>query len=425
MRKITAALLGAGQRGMDAYGSYALDNPRELQFVAVAEPDGNRRNTFASDHQISGEKAFADWKDLLRGERLADVLLICTQDDMHYQPAIEALKKGYHILLEKPISNNPAECLQLEEAAKKAGKYIIVCHVLRYTSFFTQIKKLLERGDIGDIVSIQHIEKVAYWHQAHSFVRGNWRNSQESSPMILSKSCHDMDILHWLVGKSCTSISSFGSLSHFTEKNAPADAPKYCLDGCSHRNECPYYAPSAYLNSNKEWQASILRKTVSLDTSDEAILAALKAGPYGRCVYQCDNDVVDHQVVIMQFEGDATVSFTMTAFTADGGRELVIMGTKGELRGHMENNEIEITDFLTQTRQVLKLKTAGADHGGGDTGIMRDLVQLLQGGKSSPHISTISSSVESHLMAFAAEKSRLSNEVVNIADYAKEVQKSL
>ncbi|NQT59600.1 MAG: Gfo/Idh/MocA family oxidoreductase [Bacteroidetes bacterium] len=425
MKKITAALLGAGQRGMDAYGSYALDNPRELQFVAVAEPDINRRNKFAGDHGITMENTFTDWQDLLKEEKLADALLVCTQDDMHFQPAMEALKKGYHILLEKPISNDPAECLLLEEAAEKAGRYIIVCHVLRYTSFFSQTKRLLEKNEIGEVVSIQHIEKVAFWHQAHSFVRGNWRNSKESSPMILSKSCHDMDILHWLAGKSCISISSFGSLSHFTEKNAPPGAPQYCLEGCPHRNDCPYYAPSAYLNSNDDWQAAILRKTVSLDTSDEAILAALKNGPYGRCVYHCDNDVVDHQVVIMQFADDVTVSFTMSAFTAEGGREIVIMGTKGELRGDMEKNEIEITDFLTQTRQVLTLKTAGADHGGGDTGIMKDLVHLLQEGKISPHISTISSSVESHLMAFAAEKSRLANAVVTLSDFAKEVRNSL
>jgi predicted dehydrogenase len=424
MRKITAALLGAGQRGMDAYGVYALDNPRDLQFVAVAEIDADRRNRFASDHNISDKNAFSDWKYLLEQEKLADVLLICTQDDLHFEPAMTALKKGYNVLLEKPISNNPEECLILEEEAGRSEGHLIVCHVLRYTPFFTHIKRILDEGIIGDVVSIQHIEKVAFWHQAHSFVRGNWRNTEEASPMILAKSCHDMDVLHWLVGQKCLEVSSFGSLSHFKAQNAPSGAPDRCLDDCPHSEDCPYYAPRVYLNSNKEWQASILRKTVSLDTSDEAILAALKTGPYGRCVYHCDNDVVDHQVMNMQFYEGITASFTMCAFTADGGREIYIMGTKGELRGHMENNELETTDFLTRTRNVVKLEATGADHGGGDTGIMKDLVYLLQGGAISPHMSTISSSVESHVMAFAAEKARLESSVINLIDYAKEMRKT-
>lgn len=425
MKKITASLIGAGQRGMNSYAPYALENPNEIEFIAVAEADSGRREKFINLHGISSQNVFSDWKDLLEQEKLSDVILVCTQDDMHFEPTMKALKAGYHVLLEKPISNNPLECLKMEEAAEKYNRHLIVCHVLRYTPFYSTVKQLLDEGKIGNLVSIQQIERVAYWHQAHSFVRGNWRNSTESSPMILAKSCHDMDILNWLIGKDCIFLSSFGSLSHFKEENAPEGAPDRCLDGCPHRDECPYFAPSIYIDWKDDWQADVLRNVVSNDTSKEALLAALKTGPYGRCVYRCDNDVVDHQVVNMEFEEGITVAFTMSAFTVDGGRGINLMGTRGQIRGDMEKNEIEVADFLTRTRQVFKLKDNYAGHGGGDFGIMKDFVRLIRDEKSGSHISTIGASVQSHLMAFSAEKSRLERNVINLADYSEKLKSDL
>jgi predicted dehydrogenase len=420
MRKITAALVGAGQRGMDTYGLYALQHPDELQFTAAADPDRERREEFMRLHAVSEESMFSDWEELLREDRLADLLLICTQDNMHFEPAMAALKKGYHILLEKPISKDPEECLQLAAAAEQYGRHVIVAHVLRYTEFFTQIKQLVETGTIGEVVSIHLIEKVAFWHQAHSFVRGNWRRADLSSPMILAKSCHDMDVLLWLAGSDCRLVASFGSLTHFTEKNAPPDAPAYCLDGCPQSESCPFYAPRFYLDGKDSWQASILRRVVSQENRDAAVLEALKSGPYGRCVYRCDNDVVDHQVVSGVFENGATFSFTMSAFTADGGREIYIMGTKGDLQGVMEEPKLVVTDFLTQERTEILLDGTAVSHGGGDAGIMRDMVQLLQTGEASSHAAAVNVSVQSHLMALAAEKARVEHAVIDMADYVKE-----
>lgn len=423
MGKITAALVGAGQRGMDTYGLYALQHPDELQFTAVADPDRERREEFMRLHAVSEENMFSDWSQLLSQDRLADLLLICTQDNMHFEPAMAALKKGYHILLEKPISKDPEECLQLAAAAERYGRHVIVAHVLRYTEFFTQIKQLLETGAVGEVVSIHLIEKVAFWHQAHSFVRGNWRRADLSSPMILAKSCHDMDVLLWLAGSDCRAVASFGSLTHFTEKNAPPDAPGYCLDGCPQRESCPFYAPRFYLDGKDSWQASILRRVVSQENRDAAVLEALKSGPYGRCVYRCDNDVVDHQVVSGVFENGATFSFTMSAFTAEGGRDIYIMGTKGDLQGSMEEGRLIVTDFLTQERTEIPLDGTTASHGGGDAGIMRDMVQLLQTGEASTHAAAVNVSVQSHLMALAAEKARVENIVVDMADFVKEFSK--
>ncbi|CAI6080814.1 Gfo/Idh/MocA family protein [Cohnella sp. JJ-181] len=413
MKTITAAVLGAGGRGRE-YAQYALDYPGELRIAAVAEPDATRREAFADLHGIDASMRFDSWEALLAGPRVSDAVLICTQDRMHYEPAVKALELGYHVLLEKPMSNDPGECVRLGEYAERTGQVFAICHVLRYTPFFSTIKRLLGEGRIGDPVTIDLIENVGYWHQAHSFVRGNWRRADESNPMILAKSCHDLDILVWLAGADCASLSSYGGLRHFREENAPVGAPYRCLDGCPVSDECPYYAPDIYLNNVDKVSERILRGAISHDTSTEGVLEALRTGPYGRCVYRCDNDVVDHQVVAMEFANGVTATFTMTAFTTDGGRTLKIMGTRGQLRAHMAKNTIEISDFKTGRVETIDLESTGLNHGGGDRGIMRDFARLVRGEGSGDSLSSAAVSVQSHMMAFAAEKSRLERQAVPI-----------
>lgn len=415
MKKITAVVIGAGNRG-EAYGSYALENPSELQFVAVAEPDRARREKFQQLHGIKDEMCFDGWETLLKQPKLADAAFICTQDGMHYEPAVLASKKGYHILLEKPMSNNVNECIEMGKIAKENKIVFSICHVLRYTNYFSYLKRILNEGKIGELVSIQHNENVSYWHHAHSFVRGNWRNSKETSPMILAKSCHDIDLLLWLAGADCVKVSSFGGLFHFKEENAPKGAPKRCLDGCPAKHECPYYAPKMYLTKEVGWPTS----TISNDSSIEARTKALKEGPYGRCVYFCDNDVVDHQVVNFEFANGVTASFTMSAFTYDGNRTFRLMGTKGEIKGTLEKNEIEINDFLTGTREVVQIKKATDGHSGGDFGLVRNFIELVQKNDGTKSITSADLSVQSHVIAFAAEKSRLENKVIFIKDFMEE-----
>lgn len=416
MRKVTAVLIGAGQRGMDAYGPYALANPHEIQFTAVAEPDVERRDKFRLLHGISEDRCFSSWKELLERPRMADAILICTQDSMHFEPGIKALEKGYHVLLEKPMATDPNECISIGEYALKFDRVFSICHVLRYTSFFSTLKKLVDQGRIGRLISIQHNENVGYWHQAHSFVRGNWRKPEESSPMILAKCCHDMDIMLWFAGTDCKKISSFGSLTHFIRENAPEGAPERCLDGCPVERECPYDVLK-YLNEHSDPWASI----ISNDTSLESRLKALKDGPYGRCVYHCDNTAVDHQVVSIKFANEVTAAFTMCAFTNECCRTIKLMGTKGEIRGVMEKNEIEILDFSTGTRDIIYIRESEYGHGGGDYGIMHDFVRLVQKDGADKGITSAWVSVQSHLMAFAAEKARLENKVIDMNEYIKEL----
>ncbi len=413
MKLITAVLLGAGDRGMGAYAPYALKHPDRLKIVAIAEPNADKRKKFQALHQIDDSLCYENWEDLLAKEKLADILLVCTQDRMHFKPTMRALDKGYHVLLEKPMSPDLNECIKMVEKAEEKHLILAVCHVLRYTKFFQTLKKILCSGQIGEIISIQHNENVGYWHQAHSFVRGNWRNTAESNPMILAKSCHDMDILAWLVDDECQYIASFGSLKHFKEENAPKGAPKRCLDGCPVEDTCPYHVAKWYLGDNTGWPTSV----ISPDSSYEARLKALDEGPYGRCVYHCDNDVVDHQVVIGEFKNQATFTFNMCAFNK-GGRSVKIMGSKGEIRALMEKNEIEILDFETENKNVISVSRSASGHGGGDFGIISDFVTFVREHKTES-LTSGRKSLESHIMAFAAEESRLRHQVINLTEFAK------
>ena len=412
MKKVTAILIGAGLRGRIAYSSYALKHPDEFQVIAVAEPDDTRRTEFAKQHGIPLEMQFADYKELLNKEKLADCAMICTQDKMHFEPTILALQKGYHVLCEKPMSPSKTEIVEMGKASKKYDRILSICHVLRYSPFFVKIKELLEQQSIGKVMSIQHIEKVGYWHYAHSYVRGNWRRADESSPMIMAKCCYDLDILAWLVDSKCTTIQSFGERSRFKEENAPKNAPNYCMDGCEHRDTCPYYAPKFYFEH--EYAVGFVH-AVSEDVCPESLSQALRKGPYGRCVYHCDNDVVDHQIVNMQFENGVTATLTMSAFTSQCSREIHIMGTLGELKGNMDDATIELRSFVDGSVQCIRLDTPHVGHGGSDEKMMKDFVHRVAENK--PTKTSADQSVESHLMALAAEDSRLHGSVVDLRSY--------
>lgn len=413
-KKVTAVLLGAGGRG-NVYSRYAKVCPEKFSVVAVAEPDEKRRNKFCKEYAIARENAYASWEELLSKPRLADAALICTMDDMHTAPSIMAMEKGYHVLLEKPMANREDECNQIGEAAEKSGLVLSVCHVLRYSPFYSTLKRLIDSKVIGEPMVFQQIENVGYWHQAHSFVRGNWANSKETSSMILQKCCHDMDIISWILGGKCTKVSSFGSLTHFKAENAPQGAPKRCTDGCPHEENCPYYAPRFYLEHPRAVADGFV-DVLTTDPSREGILQALREGPYGRCVYHCGNDVVDHQVVNMEFDSSALGSLVMTAFTNDCHRSLHIMGTKGEIIGDMEKGELFYQIFGAPTPLKADILEPpfheGFHHSGGDFCLIRDFVEAVQNNNSALNRSTARQSLQSHRMCFAAEESRLLGKTV-------------
>jgi predicted dehydrogenase len=417
MDQVKVIIVGAGNRGQ-AYASYIKRHPELGGVVGIAEPRQYHRFKIMQNHNIPEQNSFADWKQLIQRKKFADVVIIATQDNMHTEPAIAFASKGYHILLEKPMATTEKECRLIIEAVKKNNIYFSVCHVLRYTTFTQKLKALINSGIIGDIVNIQHLEPVGYWHQAHSYVRGNWRKEAESSFMLMTKSCHDLDWIRYIMGTPCRTVSSFGTLNHFRKENKPKNASERCLD-CSFETKCPYSAKKIYLefakNNHTNWPVDILTS----DTTASGVTAALRTGPYGRCVYACDNDVIDNQVVIMQFEGSKTASFTMTGFNKMAFRKTCIFGTKGELYG--DGKVIKHYDFLTDKTAKIKIDIPDdsllSGHGGGDDGLMGNFLNAILKDEPDFILSTPQDTLESYLMVFKAEESRKNMQVVELDAY--------
>ncbi len=424
-KMLTAVLIGAGNRG-ETYTDIMTKMEGKFQLVAVAEPIESRRQMIQQKHNLPDDRCFADWKELLAIGKIADLAIIATMDQQHLEPTMKAISLKYDILLEKPVSPKPEECQQIALYAEKMGVKIIVCHVLRYTPFFITIKELIDEGKLGDIISINHEECVGNIHQSHSFVRGNWGNTARSSCMLLQKSCHDLDILQWLIGKKCLKVQSFGTLTHFKRANAPEGSPEYCIDGCPCADTCPYNAVKLYLDDKEnDWFRTT--STREANPTDEMVEKALRTTQYGKCVYKCDNDVVDHQTVNMLFEDDITVTFTMNAFN-EGGRFIHIMGTKGELRAAMDGKKTPITLYDFETKQTQEIPIVARDgiqggHGGGDEGIVSSVYDFLTGQYKGCSVSNIRTSVDNHLIAFAAEQARENGTVVNFQQYVADLVK--
>ncbi len=414
MRPVELIVAGAGDRGF-VYASYAREHPDRARIVGVAEPRELYREKMTQEYNIPEENVFKDWKDMAKRDKFADAVLITMQDQMHRYPAIAFAKRGYHILLEKPMAPDEKSCRDIVKAVTGKNIMFAVAHVLRYTRYTQELKSIVDSGLIGDIVSIQHLEPVGFWHQAHSFVRGNWRNERESSFMLLTKSCHDLDWIRYVIGKRCVTVSSFGSLTHFKKENKPAIAGSNCLE-CDYEPDCPYSAKRIYLGFIKRgvtgWPVSV----ISSDVTSAGVIKALREGPYGRCVYECDNDVVDHQVVNMEFEGGETASFTMTAFAKARQRETRIFGTRGEIYGN--GTKIQVYEFLTGRSEVVDISTETpsslADHGGGDYALIHTFVSAVAENNPSKILSGPEETLETHLMAFAAERSRKERRVVDL-----------
>lgn len=413
-KPITFAIAGFGERGK-TYASMQEHFPDKMKVVAVADIREEKVKKAAKFYDIPSENCFSSAEEMLANKKLADVVVVSTMDRQHVDHGILALKKGYNILLEKPISPELDKCNEILEVSRECEGKVVVCHVLRYTAFYNTIKDIIDSGKIGDVVAIDALENVGYWHQAHSFVRGNWRNSKETSPMILQKSCHDLDILLWLTGKKCKTISSVGSTYLFNKEHAPEGATSHCLGGCKAKENCIFDAEKIYLKNEKtglERGQSWISSVISEENTIESTYDALKEGQYGRCVYMCDNDVVDHQQTHMLMTDGTTISFTMCAFSEDCYREFKAMGTKGEIIGDMKSNTITVREF-GKGEETIDLDLIESDlkgHGGGDSGIIADFLEmLLTDSEPNSRTTTLEASMPSHYAALAAEESRLKN----------------
>ena len=395
MKKLKAVILGAGYRGR-AYAEYALAHPDQLEIVGVADP--------VQAQVIPAARYWRDWRDCLEDRPEADVVMITMPDSLHYEPALMALETGYHLLLEKPISPTEQECRDVIAKALEKKRLVIVGHILRYTAYFGHIKALIDSGELGEVVSIAHQESAGFWKVAHSYVRGNWANSKKSSPIILAKCSHDIDLFVWWLGRKCKKVTSFGSIKLFRKEMMPKGAAKRCVD-CppSIEKRCVWSARNMYVRHDE-------LKYLFADHSDEAMEKLIEDTEYGNCVYQTDNDVPDHQTVTMEFDGGATVSHVMTGFTDRNVRTTRIALTRGEIVGDGENLDICRFDgnpVETGVPSVYRLPNPSR-HGGGDFNLVSELVRILRRGDEEEIRQTTEESLQSHLICFAAEKSRLS-----------------
>jgi predicted dehydrogenase len=415
VKPVQLLVIGAGSRGT-LYSKYAIEHPDLARVVGVAEPREFYRARMVAMHHLAPEHVVMDWRELAERPKFADAVIIATQDAFHLEPALAFARKGYDILLEKPLAPDPKSCQRIVDAALANSGIFAVAHVMRYTPYTQLLKALVQSGVIGEIVSIQHVEPVGYWHYAHSFVRGNWRNETQSSCMLLAKSCHDLDWLRYIMGRPCVQVSSFGSLMHFRKEAKPIEAhqAKRCLD-CAYEPDCPFSAKKIYMGMLKQNKLGWPLDVITTDFTEAGVMAALRDGPYGRCVYECDNDVVDHQVVNLVYDNGATASFTMIGPSELRDRQTAIYGTRGELRG--DGEKIVHYDFLSdKTEEIVtkKPETRMGGHSGGDYGLMQHFVAAVANRDRSLILSGPTESLETHLTVFAAERARRENRVVQV-----------
>ena len=462
---IRILLFGAGNRGAETFGRYALDHPDEIRFVAVAEPNPDRREHFARAHHIPPERQFEDWFDALAVGKIADAVINATGDEEHHNSAVAALTAGYDLLLEKPMATTLSESIHIVQEAEESGHMLMICHELRFTPFFQKVKAIFDSDMLGQVINISHSENVSYFHMAHSYVRGNWRSIIDSAPMIVAKCCHDLDLLYWFLGEKCTHLSSTGTLTHFTAENAPPGAPLRCTDGCPVADACPYYAPRIYLESHPIKLAvshspkpllriigktaihhprlartlgriippvrvlteysSWPRNTITENPeSDRAVMEALRSGPYGRCVYHCDNNVVDHQVVSLTYASGVTATLTMHGHSHEEGRTLRVDGSRATLLGKFSYSEAWLEVHPHGMGEVQRFTFPAevdqdSGHGGGDAGLMEQFVKAMNG-KQAP-LTSPRDALESHLMGFAAEAARLGPITVDMDAFRENV----
>jgi predicted dehydrogenase len=348
------------------------------------------------------------------------VAIIATGDALHVAPTLRAFATGHDVLLEKPMALSPEDCVRLVQAGEAAGRRLQIGHVLRYTPFYQQVAGLLAEGAIGRIVHLDLREHVARWHLVHSYVRGKFRSAATSAPILLAKACHDLDLLTWFADAEVRAVSSFGSLLHFGVEGAPAGVPPRCTDGCPVQASCPDDAVRFYLGPDEAIAELWPFSDLGPERSRAARRKALEEGPYGRCVHRSDNDVLDHQVVALRFEGGATASFALHGFAANERRTLRITGTKGELRGVLQDGVLELEATGTPLRRF-EMSGSALDHYGGDAGLLADFTHIMAEPGLAPRASG-RSALASHLLGFAAEEARRAGRVVDFATYRADIE---
>ena len=445
---VRVALLGAGERGQLMFGLFAKKFPELFKYVAVAEPNDERRRRFEEEFSIPKENVFADWRDLLAKPQLADAVINAMPDVHHYPSTIEALRKGYHVLLEKPMAQTPAQCVGLVREAEKQNRILQIFLECRYLELYGRMKRLIDDGEIGRVMAIQTTENLGYWHFIMSYVRGFARRSADVISFLSAKGIHDFDLITWMANARPSRVSSFGELTHFKEENAPPGAPARCLEGCPEEESCPYHAFKQYIKpgfpqipltllTGVPLQAFIdgyikyphLRSLSAYNltsTDREGRIRELQEGPHGRCVFRCDNDVMDHQLVNIEYEGGILATLALNAFSVTWERTMNVNGTAGEVYSKDLSGRLEIRKF--SPRSTVKRKRVAFNplfHGGSDGVVLVEFAKSVQRAHETTEVLTpASDALYSHLLCFAAEEARIHGSVVEMSDFRQRAEEA-
>lgn len=418
---VNLALIGAGNRGSGIFGRYALEMPHRARFTAVVEPDAAKLKAFASAHGIAAERCFESLPAFFENPpKDIQGVVIATLEDERLDPVLRSMRQGWHILVEKPLCTNPEDLIRLHDATKDYKNILIVCHQMRLTPVYRTVKNLIDSGAYGGIVCIQHSENLSWHHMAHSFVRGFF-NNDKLTPMLLAKSCHDLDLLVHLTGRKPEKVASFGSLNYFRKENCPPGAPGYCLQGCKHSEFCPYDVMKIYFDEDTD--PAYIRQMGVVENKDH-LRELLMTNRFGRCVFQTDNNVVDNQVVQFEFEGGIHASFTMCGHNGFERRMTKISLTNGEIEFTGMDGQIRATRFEPHLEETIKVHAKGT-HGGGDRAIMDNFTGAILSGDRASLITPIQDSLEGHLLVFAAEEARHEGTVVDVRAYEEEIRRKL
>ncbi|MEK6794731.1 MAG: Gfo/Idh/MocA family oxidoreductase [Spirochaetota bacterium] len=424
MKKSTAVIIGAGHRSL-LYAEHALVKPDELAIVGVAEPDDEKRAHAAKVHSVPADRCYRTAEELAAVPKFADFAINGTMDKLHVPTSMALLKAGYDILLEKPFATNEKEMLELVKTAKKLGRRIAICHVLRYAPFYAGIKKTILDGAIGDIMNMQTTENVSYHHVAAAFIRGKWGTKKYGgSSFLMAKCCHDLDMITWLKsGIPPVRVSSMGSRMYFKPEKAPAGSGTHCMIDCpaAVESNCLYSAKKHYIDHNwwlfYVWDINDKFQGQKLpDAAEREKKLKDPSFPYGRCVWKTEADIIDHQSVVVEFADGATATHNLVSGAAKGGRSIQIIGTKGEIRGDFESGKFEINRIDPRSdkeysQELVDTNIAGdfsgiaGAHGGGDARLIMDFVRVMNGEKPSYSYTGIEDSVNGHLTGFYADRS--------------------
>ncbi len=428
-KPITAIIVGAGHRAL-VYASYAAKHPDELKIVGVADLMPLRRQQVAELYDLSPEQCFESAEELAARPQMADVIINGTMDHQHVPTALPLLAAGYDMLLEKPFATNEVEMWELARAARRHGRKVVICHVLRYAPFYVAIRQRVQAGEIGELVNVQTIEHVSYHHMAVGYVRGKWNRKAEChSSMLMAKCCHDLDLIAWMKsGIAPRAVASFGNNFYFRADKAPAGAGTRCLVDCPIEAECLYSARKHYIDHPNRWTFYVWASLEHLaNPTIEDKIAELKGdSPYGRCVWKCDNDVVDHQSVIVEFADGCTASHNMIGGTSRPSRAIHLLGTNGEIQGVLEDSKFVIRHIDPRpgheySEEVVDLNIGGDMHGafgghaGGDMRLVADFLSVIRGEAPSISTTTLDDSVNGHLIGFSADRAMEEHRVVDLS----------